>query len=130
MRTRLTSATMPKPVRTPISAVMIGNPIATTDPKATSMMMIAAVMPIPSLGPGEGEITALIGGPPSATSKLGAANDCAVVITRRTSPAGSLAVTASNWIAAKPITPFGAPTNGDTAVTDRRGRMAASASST
>ena len=37
----------------PNSAVMTGRPMATTDPKASSMMMMAAVMPMPSLGPGE-----------------------------------------------------------------------------
>ncbi|MGD0808724.1 MAG: hypothetical protein ABSA91_03340 [Acidimicrobiales bacterium] len=57
----------------PTSAVRIGSPIATTDPNARSMMMIAAVMPIPSLDPGEGDTTALMGGPPSATCRPGSA---------------------------------------------------------
>ncbi len=52
----------------PNKAVMIGNPIAMREPKAISMMMIAAKMPIPSLEPGLAPITWLTAGPPSATS--------------------------------------------------------------
>ena len=37
----------------PNSAVMMGRPMATTEPNASSMMMMAAVMPMPSLAPGE-----------------------------------------------------------------------------
>ena len=38
----------------PNSAVTMGRPMATTEPKASSMMMMAARMPMPSLGPGLG----------------------------------------------------------------------------
>jgi len=47
---------------------MIGRPIATTDPNASSMMRMAAVMPMPSLGPGAAVITDEMGFPPNATS--------------------------------------------------------------
>ena len=45
--------------------------MATTDPKATSMMMMAARMPMASLDPGVAETAAEIGFPPSATCKTG-----------------------------------------------------------
>ena len=35
--------------------------------------MMAAVIPNPSLDPGEGDTTALMGGPPSATCRSGCA---------------------------------------------------------
>jgi len=37
------------------------------------MMTTAAPIPIPSLGPGDGETTALTGAPPRATCRPGAA---------------------------------------------------------
>jgi hypothetical protein len=37
------------------------------------MMTMAALIPIPSLGPGDGEATALIGAPPRATCRPGPA---------------------------------------------------------
>ncbi len=36
----------------PNSAVMMGRPMATTDPNASSMMTMAARIPMPSAGPG------------------------------------------------------------------------------
>ena len=51
----------------------MGRPMATTEPKASSMMTMAALIPIPSLEPGDGETTALIGGPPRATCRPGSA---------------------------------------------------------
>ena len=41
-----------KAMAIPNSAVMMGRPMATTEPKASSMMMMAARMPMPSLDPG------------------------------------------------------------------------------
>ena len=57
------------PIPSPASAVITGRPMATTDPKASSMMRIAAVMPMPSLGPGAAVAAAEIGFPPSSTWK-------------------------------------------------------------
>ncbi len=51
----------------PKMAVMMGRPIATTEPKASSMMMMAARMPMPSLEPGFAPATSPIASPPSAT---------------------------------------------------------------
>ncbi len=51
----------------PKRAVMIGSPMATTDPKANSMMTMAARMPIPSLDPGRPAATRPMAGPPSDT---------------------------------------------------------------
>ena len=56
-----------KPMAMPNSAVRMGRPMATTEPKAMSMMIMAARMPAPSLGPGEAVITFPIGPPPTAT---------------------------------------------------------------
>ena len=50
----LSSSTRPRPMPIPNSAVMIGKPIASTDPKTTSRMTIAARMPISSAAPSEG----------------------------------------------------------------------------
>ena len=49
-----------KAMAMPNRAVMIGSPMATTDPKASSMMMMAAMMPMPSLGPGLAPATRLM----------------------------------------------------------------------
>ena len=51
----------------PNRAVMMGRPMATTDPKAISMMMMAAMIPMPSLEPGWADTVDEIGSPPSAT---------------------------------------------------------------
>ena len=64
---RSSSSAMPIP--SPASAVITGRPMATTDPNASSMMRIAAVMPMPSLGPGAAVAAAEIGSPPSSTWK-------------------------------------------------------------
>ncbi len=55
------------PMAMPNRAVMMGRPMATTDPKATSMMMMAAKMPIPSLEPGLPPATSPMAWPPTAT---------------------------------------------------------------
>ena len=57
------------PIPSPTSAVITGRPMATTEPKASSMMRMAAVMPMPSLGPGAAVTAAEIGFPPSSTWK-------------------------------------------------------------
>ncbi len=51
----------------PNMAVMMGRPMATTEPKASSMMMMAARMPMPSLGPGLAPATRPMASPPRAT---------------------------------------------------------------
>ena len=55
-----------KPMAIPNSAVRIGRLIATTEPKAMSMMIIAPTIPAPSLGPGAAVITLPMGPPPRA----------------------------------------------------------------
>ncbi len=62
-----------KPMPMPNNAVMIGRPMAMTDPKATSRMMMAAKMPMASLLPGVAKTALLIGGPPRSTSRFGVA---------------------------------------------------------
>ncbi len=65
----LRTATMAKPMPMPNRAVRIGRPMAITEPKATSRMMIAAPMPISSLGPSCGWTTLAMGCPPSSICK-------------------------------------------------------------
>ena len=72
---------VPKAMAMPNRAVMMGSPIATTEPKARSMMMMAAKMPMPSLGPGFAPATSPMACPPTATWNPGAENDCAVLTT-------------------------------------------------
>ena len=67
LRRWLTRSSTAKPIATPNSAVRMGRPMATTDPKAMSMMMIAAVMPMPSLEPGAADTTFSTTCPPTAT---------------------------------------------------------------
>ena len=85
----VSSSSTAMPIASPSSATRIGRPIATTEPKAISMMKMAAVTPIPSAGPGEAATTVEIGAPPSATLSPGSADACAVSITRWTAAAGS-----------------------------------------
>ena len=66
-RTWVSSSSSAMPMPSPKSAVRIGRPMATTDPKASSMIRMAAVMPMPSLEPGAAVATDEIGLPPSAT---------------------------------------------------------------
>ena len=73
---------------------MIGRPIATTEPKASSMMITAAVMPKPSLDPGAAETTFSTGAPPTATWSPGRAKLRATVTTRLTALPGRSAATA------------------------------------
>ena len=46
-----------KPMAIPNRAVMMGRPMATTEPKASSMISIAPRMPAPSLDPGAADTT-------------------------------------------------------------------------
>jgi hypothetical protein len=77
----VTSSRSAMPIPRPNRAVMIGRPMATTDPKASSMMRMAAVMPMPSLGPGAAVITAEMGsaaerhGEPTVVGRLGGRDD-------------------------------------------------------
>ena len=77
----MNSSSRATPMPRPASAVITGRPMATTEPKASNMMMSAAVMPIPSLGPGAAVTAAEIGLPPSATWKPGRASAWAVETT-------------------------------------------------
>ena len=95
-RTWVKSSNKATPTPRPKSAVMMGSPIATTEPKASSMMMMAARMPIPSLAPGAAAATDEMGAPPSATWKPGRWAACAVLITSWMAPDGRSAVAASN----------------------------------
>ena len=79
VRTWVSSSSRAIPMPRPASAVMTGRPMATTDPKASSIMRMAAVMPMPSLGPGAAVAAALIGAPPSSTWKPWCAAACAVL---------------------------------------------------
>ena len=67
----LAKSTSPKPIPRPINAVRRGRPMATTDPKAMSMMMMAARIPMPSLEPGAACTASETGLPPRATSNPG-----------------------------------------------------------
>ena len=66
---------------TPHSAMSRGSPIATTEPNASSMMMTAAVIPMPSLEPGAAVTTLSAGVPPTATRRPGRADASAGVMT-------------------------------------------------
>ena len=79
---------------------MIGSPMATTDPKASSMMRMAAVMPMPSLDPGAAVITEEMGLPPKATSNPLCAALCADAMTALTEAAGRWSAVVSNWTTA------------------------------
>ncbi len=63
----------------PSSAVMIGRPIATTEPKVMSRTTIAASSPIAVAAPSDGFCTDSIAWPPSATCSCGVAAACAVL---------------------------------------------------
>ena len=78
----LAKSTRPKLIPRPIRAVRRGRPIATTDPKAISMMMMAARIPIASLEPGEACTASEMGLPPRATANPGWAKPWATLITR------------------------------------------------
>ncbi len=106
VRTCVRSSSRAMPMPRPASAVITGRPMATTDPKASSMMRMAAVMPMPSLGPGAAVAAAEIGLPPSSTWKPWWAAACAVVMTFVTAPVGMSAVSVVNWIWAKAMLPW------------------------
>ena len=82
----------------PNSAVMIGRPIASTDPNASNRMRIAARMPIASLA---GWVWSVNIEPPSSTCRSGvfAAFATSRACASRESTGTSLACT-SNWISA------------------------------
>ena len=91
---------MPSPAR----AVRIGaGPMATTDPKASSMTTTAATSPIISADPGAAETTFSTGAPPTATCRPRWAKLRAVSITHQTAFAGRSAAAASSWTTTKPI---------------------------
>ena len=108
VRRCVNSSSRATPIPRPASAVITGRPMATTEPKASNMMMSAAVMPMPSLGPGAAVTAAEIGLPPSATWKPGRASDWAVEMTVLIAPVGMSAVSVLNWTCAKAMSPCGA----------------------
>jgi len=73
----MTANPMPMPNR----AVMIGRPMAMTEPNATSRMMMAAKMPMASLDPGVANTALLMGWPPNSTSRPGGVAALAVSMT-------------------------------------------------
>ena len=81
----------------PNSAVMMGRPMATTEPKASSMMMMAARMPMPSLGPGFAPATRPMASPPRATWYPVVSKDCAVSMTFWMSAVGRLPAASSKF---------------------------------
>ena len=104
----VTSSSRAMPTPRPASAVMMGRPMATIEPNASSMMRMAAVMPMPSLGPGAAVTADEIGSPPSSTWKPGWAAACAVVMTCFTAPVGMSAVSVVNCTWANAMLPCGA----------------------
>ncbi len=64
--TWLSRSSRAKPMAMPNRAVRIGSPMATTDPKAISMINMAPRIPAPSLGPGAAVMTLPMGPPPRA----------------------------------------------------------------
>ena len=62
------------PGTSPIRAVRMGSPMATTDPKAMRRMMAAAITPMISEVPGGSCSIALATGPPSSTWKPSASD--------------------------------------------------------
>ena len=106
VRTWVRSSSRAMPIPRPASAVMTGRPMATTDPNASSMMMMAAVIPMPSLGPGAAVAAAEIGLPPSSTWNPSCAVAWAVVMTFFTAAVGMSAVSVVNWTWAKAMLPL------------------------
>ena len=107
-RTWVRSSRSATPIPSPASAVITGRPMATTDPKASSMMRMAAVMPMPSLGPGAAVTAEEIGFPPSSTANPACAPDRAALTTCLTAPVGMSAVSVLNCTWAKAMLPRGA----------------------
>ncbi len=107
-RTWVNSSSSAMPIPSPHRAVITGRPMATTEPKANSMMIMAAVMPIPSLGPGAALTAAEMGEPPRATAKPGRAADCAVAISFLRSLVERSAVSFENCTWAKAMVRSGA----------------------
>ena len=66
-RTWLSRSSSAKPMAMPNRAVRMGSPMATTEPNAISMMIMAPRIPAPSLGPGAAVMTLPMGPPPRAT---------------------------------------------------------------
>ena len=105
--TWLAANTIPNPMPTPASAIRRGNPIATTDPNATSMMMTAAVIPMPSLEPLRGRDHVVgRGAAHRDLQALGRAKRSAVLMTSLVAEPGSSASVASKVTTANPVLPF------------------------
>jgi len=99
---RASSVTIASPMPMPNSAVMIGSPIARTDPNAINKMSTAARMPIASLA---GCVWSVNIEPPSSTWRL----DVFAFFTRsrmcEARATGTSLACTSNWISAYAILP-------------------------
>ncbi len=80
----------------PNSAVMMGRPMAMTEPNATSRMMMAARMPMASVDPGTAWATLLMASPPSSIWSPSPAAPSAVSTRSWTDEVGMSSTGASN----------------------------------
>ncbi len=97
----LTSTTIPIPVPSPKSAVRIGSPIASSEPKLRSSTATAATRPTTMVEPIAVRCTCSIAGPASSTWSAGERPDAAIAITRWVVPFARL----SSTTVANPIEP-------------------------
>ncbi len=95
----------PKAMATPNRAVTMGRPMAITEPKASSRMMMAARMPTPSAAPKANFCTLVIGDPPSSIAKPGPALALALSITAWIESLGRSWVFLSNCTVPKAVCP-------------------------
>ncbi len=102
---RLASPISPRPVPSPSSAVRMGSPIASSEPKLSSNTTTAAMRPTPVAKPRLGCWTCLIASPPSSTCNAGELAASALWITRLIARFGSSFARWSNATEAKPILP-------------------------
>jgi len=103
--TRDARAIAPNAVPSPSSAVTIGSPIATNEPKAISSTTIAAARPTAPAAPKETSWTCSIAAPPSSTCREGARACSAPEMTRSTVGFESSGASLSNVTVANAIRP-------------------------
>ena len=94
---RANSVTIASPLPMPNSAVMIGSPIARTEPNAISKMTTAARMPIASLA---GWVASVNIEPPSSTCSVSVFAFLIVDRISEARPTGTSFACTSNWISA------------------------------
>ena len=88
------------------SAVTMGRPMATTEPKVSRSTPIAATIAIPSLRPSRlRRSTRCTGGPPASTRRPGLAAERAVATTARTAARGRSKDRRSNCTEANAVRP-------------------------